>query len=235
MLAQLTERKWEVGTNPELKQHLSKVILEYKKGLDFYIGQLRNNNDYVQRYKQLAQYIEETGQFIDKLGEWIEEHPAREEKNAFFDAQPKIKTVINMLQIIFMSKQITIHNKIHSNGPLMVYGKEIYFSIAFELIVNMALENAGPKQQIILSVKENKDFYIFTVNDPSYILFDEDAMKMNWRIQKVKASIGKEKSGDHDLEIFLECVYENNGEMRFESSLAHGTSSSFSIPKRKLL
>ncbi len=228
LLSQMAEQNRLLGSNPELKQHLSIIMFEYKKGLDYSMEQLRNRDSKKEDYQNLNRYMDEANTYVDQLKKWMDEQPYyTEEYLLWFEVHKATDIVVRLLEIIFISKQITIQNNIEED--IVVFGNRMYFSIAFEMLLFELLKKAGEQTKIILSTRDSADFVILRINSPEYVLPDEERVKILAAIQKMKSASA---SPGNNIEVCLKCIYENNGNMWFESDQEQGTVLNFTMPKR---
>ncbi len=229
LLAQFNEQTQQLSSNPELKQHLSIVMFEYKKGLDHQMYQLRNNGGKPEDYQNLNRRMDETNDFIDQLKKWMDEQPYCFSEPSRFEARKIISVVVRMLEVIFYSKQITIQNNIEE---VIVFGNQIYFSIAIEIMLFRLMQDSGQKATITLSAHDSdNDFAVFTLVSPDYVLSNEVRAVLLTLIQKLRTDAKAALPLQNSDEICLNCIYENNGSLWFESSPEKGTILNFTVPK----
>ncbi len=231
LLSQITEQNKQLGSNPELKQHLSVIMFEYKKGLNHYIKQFRNKENTWNDYQNFSLYMDEANDFIDQLKKWIDEQPYQTNSSNLFEAGKITRKAVYLLEIIYSSEQVSIQNNI--GDETFVYGNHIYFSIAIEILLFRILQAAGEQAVIILSVRDNIDFTVFTISSPNYVISEDDRIYALGLIQKMRTN----NNGIHpenNAEICLKCIYENNGNIWFESDPERGTILNFTVPKGEI-
>jgi len=205
MLSQLFEQTFHLASSPELKQHLSVVILEYKKGMDDYMQRLRNSGGKSEDYQTLNRKMDETNEFIDRFKKWMDEQPYQPILTSRFDAGETIGIIVRMLDLIFHSKPVTVQNQVRND--LMVYGSQGYFGIAFEILLFRLIQESEQDAVIVLSAHASDDFVTFTLTSSS-------------------TAISLQKRS----EICMKCIYENNGKFWFESKPEKGTVLNFTMP-----
>jgi len=229
MLSKLSEQTFHLASSPELKQHLSVVILEYKKGMDDYMHQLQNCGGKPEDYQNFNRQMDEANDFIDRLKKWMDEQPFQPVLNVRFDAAETIGVIVRMLKIVFHSKQITVQNQISDH--LMVSGSLIYFGIAFEIMLFRLMQGSKQNAAIVFSAHTNNDFVTFTLASSSYVISEELRTILRRLIQKLQTNPKANFSLQMRAEICLKCVYENNGKFWFESNPEKGTVMNFTIPR----
>jgi light-regulated signal transduction histidine kinase (bacteriophytochrome) len=229
LLTQLNEQSFQLSSCSELKQHLSIVIFEYKKGLDDCMQQLRNSGGKPEDYQNLNRQMDETNDFVDQLKKWMEEQPYHSNLSSCFDAGKYAGVIVRMLQIIFHSKQITVQNHIGDN--VIVYGSRIYFSIALEIALFRLMKDSQTNAVIRLSVHKNHDFVTFILASSNYVISEELNATLLVLLQKLQTNPKTVLPLQTRLEIFLKCIYENNGKMWFENNTEEGTILNFTLPK----
>ncbi len=231
-LSRMDENSRQIGSNPELKQHLSVIMFEYKKGLNYCMEQSRENRNSADDFRTLNRNIDEANDYLDRLKKWIDEQPYGENPVVRFNAREIIGKLIQMFEIAFAPKQASIRNNIETDT--IICGSQIYFSIAFEILLFKLLENSGDRAVVAISARDGHDFTVFTVASPNYVITDEERATLLGLIQKMRANIGKPIPLETDNEICLKCIYETGGSLWFESAPEQGTTLNFSIPKRRI-
>jgi light-regulated signal transduction histidine kinase (bacteriophytochrome) len=228
LLSKLSEQACQPGSSPGLRQHLSVVIFEYKKGLDHYIRRFHNCIGKPEDYQTLIRQIDETNDFIDRLKKWMDEQPYHSNLPSVFEAGKITGVIVRMLQIVFHSKLMTVQN--HIGDDIIAFCNRIYFGIAFEILLFRLMQDSEPSTAIILSACRDNDFVTFTLASPSYVIPDEIRNVIRLLIQKLQTDSKIAISLQTRAEICLKCIYENNGEIWFESNPERGTIVNFSIP-----
>jgi hypothetical protein len=229
LLSHLSEQGCNIGSSPELKQHLSVLMFEYGRGLDHYVQQLRNSGGTPEDYHNLGLKMKETNDFIDRIKKWMDEQPCAPVEPSRFEARKAIELQVRMIEIVFYSKQMTIFN--HIKDEIFVFGNHVYFNITVEIMLFRLMQDSRQHSAIHLSAGENADFVTFSLASPSYVMSDEIQTMIRVLLQKLQTNPKAAISLQTRAEICLKCVYENNGKMWFESSLAKGTVLNFTIPK----
>jgi len=230
ILSQLSEQTFHLASSPELKQHLCKVILEYKKGVDDYMQRLRNSGGKPEDYQTLNRQMDEINEFIDRFKKWMDEQPYRPVLTSRFDAGETIGVIVRMLELVFHSKSVTVQNKICGN--LMVSGYYGYFGIAFEIMLFLLMQDSGQNADIVLSAHTSDDVVTFTLASPSYVISDEICTILQILLQLLQANPKATISVRTRIEICLKCIYENKGKFWFESTPEKGTVLNFTIHKK---
>ncbi len=230
LLSQLGEQHKQLSSSPELKQHLSVIMFEYKKGLDYYMEQSRKKGNTTEDYQNLHQYINEASAYADRLKKWIDEQPYGEVSNVYFNAHQTIGIVVRMLGIIFASKQMTIQDNVEQE--VVVFGNEIYFSTAFEIMLYRLLQDTEDGAFITLSSRNIQDFLVFTLATPKCVITDENRTLLLKMMQKIWQSAGRTISLENSDEICLKCICENGGNIWFESTPDQGTVLNFTVPTK---
>jgi tetratricopeptide (TPR) repeat protein len=229
LLSQLAEQTQQLSSNPELKQHLSIIMFEYKKGLDYFMDQLRHHGGKPEDYQKLNRNMDEASDFIDQLKKWMDEQPYCPGEPSRFEARKITDALVRMLEIIFYSKRITVQNNMED---VCVFGNRVYFSIAFEIMLFRLMQKSEPKAGMILSTRDNgDDFVTFTLASPRHVLSDEVRDALLTLIRKLQANPKAAMPLQNNDEICLKCIYENDGTLWFESSPEKGTVLNFTIPK----
>jgi len=229
MLSQLSEQTFHIASSPELKHHLSVILLEYQKGLDNYVQRLRNCGGKQEDYQTLEHQMDEINVRIDRYKKWMDEQPYQPIQFVHFDAGETVGVTVRMLGLVFHSKSITIQN--HIKNGMMVFGCEEYFGIAFEILLFQLMQGSEQNAVIVLSAHTNDHIVTFTLASSSFVISDEIRIILQFLIQKLQSTPQAAISLQTRSEICLKCVYENGGKFWLESKPEKGTVLNFTIPR----
>ena len=232
MLTQISEQNFHLASSPELKQHLSVVMLEYKKGIDDYMQQVRNTGGKPEDYQTLDRQMDETNDYIDRFKKWMDEQPYQPVLISCFDALETINVIIRIHELVFHAKQMTVQNQIRNK--VFAYGSQGYFGIAFEILLFQLMQGDEQNATIVLSARASDNFVTFTLASSCCVMPEEIHTILLLLIQKLKTNPKTAISLQTKFGICLKCIYENNGKFWFENKPEKGTILNFTIPRGNL-
>ncbi len=230
ILADMREKETKMNTAPQWKQYVSKIMLSYKKGLDYCINRL-SEKDVESALKNLNRYIDETNLFLEKVKERMDIWPYADIRKTTFAARESVDTVVHMREIGFAEKRLCVVNEISENT--VVFGDKIFFAVAFDYLLFRTMENANIAGIITLSERTEGDKVVFLVSDPAH---RTDPKEKEVFDEQVKIGISEHEhmhSISGDLGVCMECVYQNNGFVRLECVADGGTRYCLGMPKQK--
>jgi hypothetical protein len=228
LLSQLSEQNCQIGLSPELKHHFSVIMVEYRKGLEHYMNQIRNSGGNPDDYRNLSCQMDEANDYIDRFKIWLDKQPCHPNLPSRFEARKIIGVIVRMLEVVFHPKQMTIQN--HIDNDIYVYGSQAYFCIAFEIVLFRAMQDSEPHSAVILSASDDREHVTFTVASPQLALSDEIQTVLRLLIRKLETNPKAAVLLQTRAEICLKCVYENCGKYWFESDPEKGMVSNFTVP-----
>jgi hypothetical protein len=232
-LLHLSKQASQVGLSPELKQHFCVMMMEYRKGLEHYMNHIRNNGGKPEDYQNFNRQMDETDEYIGKFKKWLDMQPFYSNPPSKFEARQFIGVIVRMLEVVFQSKQLNIQNRIEDD--ITVYGVPIYFCIALEIMLFRVMQKSELNDAIILSAQDGDKFITFSLIFPDFIMSEEIRATTRHLIQKMQATHKTVIFPQTRAEICLKCIYENNGNLSFESTPEKGTVINFTVPKENNL
>ncbi len=218
-----------------LKNHLMKILYQYKMGTEFCVKQTLEARLQFDKTNEgayldiLESHSRKADELVNMLLSWVEVTPDMQPQYTHFDVRHLIGQMIDLYQIIYAAKQLS-YVQSPENEPLIIYGDKIMIAIAIENLFFRITRNAASNVTIHISVIRNENGqFIFSLSNTSDKQYTYGKEIFARHIENLEKG-GKEiHTADWDFNIFAVCLLKNRAKAWFKFDIDTGTACGFTM------
>jgi tetratricopeptide (TPR) repeat protein len=219
------------GLHSRMKNHLMKIMYQYKTGVHYCLKQVFEAEDPVLTHylTEFEENIQKVDRLIDDLLDWVETNPEMTPGKTDFDISGIVRQLVAFYRIGFASEFIAYRLSAHS--PVMVRGDRYMLIIALERLFFSLVRNAAKNAVVQISVSGGDGRYAaIRIADPENKdqTLEKDIFAQ--RIAELETTGKATYTADPDFNIFAECTLRNGAKASVEHTPAKGTVYMYHMP-----
>ncbi len=222
-------------TDPNLKEHLLKIMFRYKNGVNHCIKQMTETAETPEKHQAIRYFdnwgksMKDADKFIDDLMHLTEKRPNMTAQRKYFRIRPVTERVVHLHKIICAAKRLNFD--IDIDEAIEAYGDETLFAVATEHLMHKTTKNGLSDGTVRVSAKYVGNDVVIQITDPDNREMSVEKKIFMQRVQSIDPNGEYTKTADGDFNVCAEFVRRNNGKIGLEIDPESGTSYRIGIPK----